>query len=128
SEVFPVRKLLLAAAALAFWSPSAFGGEPNLADGGKLVRSAQSGPWSAPATWEGGRIPGAGARVQIRSGHTVTYDLTPPVAARLDRVIRSIHVAGTLTFARDRDTWLDVGLIKIQPGDDASESGFDCDA
>jgi hypothetical protein len=42
-------------------------------------------------------------------------------------VIRSIHVAGTLTFARDRDTRLDVGLIKIQPGDDASEDGFDCD-
>ena len=37
-------------------------------------------------------------------------------------------MAGTLTFARDRDTRLDVGLIKIQPGDDASDNGFDCDA
>src|SRR5207248_6391420 len=26
------------------------------------------------------------------------------------------------------DTRLDVGLIKIQPGDEASEDGFDCDA
>jgi hypothetical protein len=42
-------------------------------------------------------------------------------------VIRSIHVAGRLTFARDRDTRLDVGLIKIQAGDDASEDGFNCD-
>jgi hypothetical protein len=87
-----------------------------------LVRSARSGPWSAPATWEGGKVPTAGARVQVRSGHTVTYDV------QADQVIRSIHVAGTLTFARDRDTRLDVGLIRIQPGDEASEAGFDCEA
>jgi hypothetical protein len=99
-----------------------------LTTGPVLVRSARSGPWSKPETWEGGKVPGAGARVQIRTGHTVTYDLQPQIAARLERVIRSIHVAGTLTFARDRDTWLDVGLIKIQPGEDASENGFDCDA
>src|SRR5262249_42478188 len=86
------------------------------------VRSAKSGPWSTPATWEGSKVPTAGAKVQIRTGHTVTYDL------KSDRVIRSIHVAGTLTFARDKDTRLDVGLIKIQPGDDCSEDGFDCGA
>jgi hypothetical protein len=57
----------------------------------------------------------------VRAGHTVTYDLAS------DRVIRSIHVAGTLTFARDKDTRLTVGLIKVQPGEDASEDGFDCD-
>jgi hypothetical protein len=87
-----------------------------------LIRSARSGPWSAPDTWEGGKVPATGARVQVRAGHTVTYDLSS------DRVIRSVHVAGTLTFARDRDTRLDVGLIKIQPGEDASEDGFNCDA
>jgi uncharacterized protein (TIGR03067 family) len=87
-----------------------------------LIRSARSGPWSAPDTWEGGTVPGAGARVQVRAGHTVTYDLSS------DRVLRSLHVAGTLTFARDRDTRMDVGLIKIQPGADASEDGFNCDA
>jgi hypothetical protein len=87
-----------------------------------VIRSADSGPWSAPATWEGGKVPGNGARVQIRTGHTVLYDVRS--AAR----IRMLHVAGTLTFAPDRDTRLDVGLIKIQAGDDASENGFDCDA
>jgi hypothetical protein len=87
-----------------------------------LVRSSRSGPWSAGATWEGGVAPGPGARVQVRGGHTVTYDLNSDVT------IRSIHVAGTLEFARDRDTRLDVGLIKVQPGEDASENGFDCDA
>jgi hypothetical protein len=60
--------------------------------------------------------------VQIRPGHKVTYDLKSTVA------IRSIHVGGTLSFARGRDTRLDVGLIKIQPGEDASEEGFDCNA
>lgn len=88
----------------------------------QLVRSAQSGPWSATATWEGGKVPGAGARVQVREGHAVVYDL------KSDTAIRSIHVAGTLRFATDRDTRLDVGLLKLQPGSDASEDGFDCDA
>jgi RNA polymerase sigma factor (sigma-70 family) len=87
-----------------------------------LIRSTRSGPWSAPETWEGGKVPGEKARAQIRQGHTVTYD------SQLKVAIRSIHVAGTLTFARDRSTHLEVGLIKIQPGEDAGESGFDCDA
>ncbi len=87
-----------------------------------LVRSAKDGAWSEPSTWEGGQVPGPGVRVQVRAGHRVVYDVSS------DRPIRSIHVAGTLEFARDRDTRLDVGLIKVQPGDDASEDGFACDA
>src|SRR5262245_41207289 len=87
-----------------------------------VVRTAKSGFWSVPATWEGGTVPAAGAIVQIRTGHTVTYDL------KSDQAFRAVHVAGTLTFARNRDTRLDVGLIKIQPGDVTSEDGFDCDA
>ncbi len=87
-----------------------------------LVRSAKSGPWSSAATWEGGKVPAAGARVQVRTEHRVVYDITS------DAALRSIHVAGTLTFAADRDTRLDVGLIKIHAGDNASENGFDCDA
>ena len=87
----------------------------------KLIRSAKNGGWSQPATWEGGHVPGTGDKVQIRTGHAVTYDLVS------DQLIRSIHVAGTLEFDPDRDTQLNVGLIKIQAGDDASENGFDCD-
>lgn len=87
-----------------------------------LVRSDRSGDWSDAKTWEGGQVPGPGTRVQVREGHHVRYDLES------DKVIRSIHVAGTLEFARDRNTCLAVGLIKIQPGDDSSENGFDCDA
>jgi hypothetical protein len=94
----------------------------KVAGGPTLIRSTQNGPWSAPATWEGGKVPAAGSRVQVRQGHSVTYDL------KSDVVIRSIHVAGILRFAPDKDTRLDVGLIKIQPGDDPSEDGFNCEA
>jgi hypothetical protein len=89
--------------------------------GPPVLRSAKSGNWSDGTTWEGGKSPAAGARVQVREGHTVVYD------AASSEVIRSIHVAGALTFSRQRSTRLVTGLIKIQPGEDASEDGFDCD-
>ncbi len=89
--------------------------------GPPLLRSAQSGAWSSPKTWEGGKVPAAGARVQVREGHAVVYDVDS------SDVIRSIHVGGSLSFDPNKNTRLDVGLIKIQPGDDASEDGFDCD-
>ena len=89
---------------------------------GPLIRSVKNGAWSEATTWEGGKVPSAGARVQIRPGTSVLYDV------KSDEVIRFIHVSGTLSFTPDRDTLLNVGLIKIQAGDDASEDGFDCDA
>lgn len=107
---------IIAAALLALAIPTVAANETP------LIRTAQSGPWSEAATWEGKALPQAGARVQIREGHTVLYD------RKSEQPIRSIHVAGTLEFARDRDTLLVVGLIKVQAGEDASENGFDCDA
>ena len=71
-------------------------------------------------TWEDGQLPAAGSRVLIRSGHVVRYD----VVSRA--VIRVVHIAGTLTFAHDRDTQLNAGLIRIQTGIKPSEEGFDC--
>lgn len=87
-----------------------------------VVRSARSGPWSAAATWEGNAVPGAGARVLVRAGHRVEYDV------RSDAVVRGVTVSGTLAFAADRDTLLNVGLLKVQPGDEYDEGGFECDA
>jgi len=87
-----------------------------------VIRSAGSGKWSAAATWQGGKVPDAGARVLIREGHRVEYDVAS------DKVIRTINIAGVLTFAVDKDTRLDVGLIKIHVGEEFSEDGFDCDA
>ena len=77
-----------------------------------LIRSAHSGSWSAAETWEGGKVPGAGARVQVRKGHVVVYDRISGES------VRAVYIAGVLTFASDKDTRLDVGLIRIQDGDD----------
>src|SRR6476620_1461376 len=119
------RTLMIVTGLLCVLPTSSRSDEPKPAgheSGGALIRSAASGPWSAPTTWQGGKVPGAGSRVQVRTGHTVTYDVSS------DQVIRLIHGAGTLRFDPSRDTRLDVGLIKIQSGDDSSENGFDCDA
>jgi hypothetical protein len=104
---------------LAVAAPSARPAEPSAI---ALIHSAKSGPWSQPATWGGGKVPGTGDKVQVRAGHAVVYDV------KSDAVIRSIHLAGSLSFAPDRNTLLNVGLIKIQPGTDTSEEGFDCEA
>jgi hypothetical protein len=87
-----------------------------------VIRSAQNGPWSALATWEGGKVPGPGASVLIKTGHRVVYD------AQTEKPIRALTVSGVLSFAPDRNTRLDVGLLKIQAGNDVSEEGFDCEA
>lgn len=87
-----------------------------------VIRSAKSGLWSDAGTWEGKAVPGAGSRVLIRAGHRIEYD------RKSDAVIRGINIAGTLAFAPDKDTLLNVGLIKIQPGEEYSEEGFDCDS
>ncbi len=86
-----------------------------------VIHSAKSGAWSEPATWVGGKVPGDGSRVLVRTGHAVTYD------AKSDAVVRGLNVSGSLVFATDRDTVLNVGLVKIQDGDAYSEDGFDCD-
>ncbi len=87
-----------------------------------LRRTVASGQWSDPKVWEGGIAPKPGDRVQIRTGHAISYDL------QTDKPFRSIHVAGRLGFVPSKTTRLDVGLIKIQAGDDASESGAGCEA
>jgi hypothetical protein len=84
------------------------------------ARSARSGKWSATDTWLDKRVPKAGDNVQIRAGHVVTYDV------KSDDALRVLQIGGTLTFARDKSTSLAVGLVKIQPGEECNEEGFDC--
>ena len=84
------------------------------------VRSAWSGKWSDAKTWADGRIPRSGDNVQIRGGHVVTYDVNS------DTPVRVLHVAGTLSFARDKSTRLDVGLLKVTSDEECSEDGFNC--
>jgi hypothetical protein len=84
----------------------------------KTVRSAGSGPWSSPSTWENRELPPAGSVVEILSGHTVVYDRHSSEAMRM------VHICGSLIFARDRNTRLDVGLLKL--GGDRLEEGANC--
>ncbi len=86
------------------------------------VKSAGSGNWSDPKTWDGGKLPAAGDTVLVREGHAVVYDV------KADAVIRALFVVGTVTFAPDTDTELNVGLIKIQHDEKLDENGFDCNA
>src|SRR5262245_35578453 len=86
-----VPALAIIASILPMWSgTTSLHAAEKPGSGPPLIRSARSGPWSAPATWDGGKVPATGSRVQVRQGHTVAYDL------KSDRVIRSIHVAGVL--------------------------------
>jgi hypothetical protein len=85
------------------------------------ARSVRDGNWSDAKTWSEGRVPEAADRVLIGRGTRVVYDV-----ANKD-VIRFIQVVGTLTFARDRDTELNVGILKVQNSDACCETGFACD-
>ena len=105
-----------------FLSPICFAAD-SVAPPVKLIRSAQSGAWSSAATWEGKEVPGHGVQVQVRPGHTVTYDVQAPETL----VIRALFIAGTVSFANDKSTQLNVGLIKIEATDSTDEEGFDCD-
>jgi hypothetical protein len=108
---------LIPAVALLVALPSA-----SLAESPSVVRSAKSGAWSDAGTWEGGKLPPPGSRVLIRTGHAVDYDV------KVAEPIRAVFVSGTLRFAPDKETLLAVGLLKIQPGDNTAEDGFDCEA
>jgi hypothetical protein len=87
------------------------------------TRTAKSGNWSDPATWENGKAPKGGDSVQVRPGHDVVYDITPE---KCTFALRMVHVGGTLQFSQQVSTKLDVGLLKVQPGDVCSEDGFVC--
>lgn len=84
------------------------------------ARTASSGSWSDARTWQDGRKPQAGDFVQVRAGNIVVYDV------HSNDALRMVHVAGTLSFSRDKSTLMDVGLIKIEPGETTTEDGFDC--
>src|SRR4051794_12948382 len=110
----PFRRLLCGLSLLLFTAPA--WGQPA------IVKSANSGDWSAPTTWQGGKVPAAGSKVHVQAGHVVRYD------ANSTQVIRSVHLDGTLTFATDRDTRLEVGLIRVNASGTTDEEGFDCNA
>lgn len=85
------------------------------------LRSVANGKWSNPKTWKPARVPGKGDRVLVSRGTTIEYD------AKNKDVIRLLSVAGTLSFARDRDTELNVGILTVQHTEECSEQGFACE-
>ena len=85
------------------------------------VRTIKSGSWSDPTTWESKKIPKAGDKVIIRTGHKVLYDVAST------EIIRGMQIGGELTFDTTKDTRLEIGLIRVQPGEEYTEEGFECD-
>ncbi|MFO1045966.1 MAG: G8 domain-containing protein [Planctomycetaceae bacterium] len=116
-----IRELKHLAVILGMMATFAFNGL-QAAEPSKWIETARSGLWSAKETWEGGTIPSAGSRVHVREGHTVTYDI------KSTETIRAVCISGVLSFAPDKDTQLNVGVIKIEATETPVESGFDCDA
>jgi uncharacterized protein DUF4082/Big-like domain-containing protein/PASTA domain-containing protein/G8 domain-containing protein len=74
------------------------------------VRSAQSGAWSNPTTWVGGRPPTASDVVRIAAGHTVTIDDTAAAAY-------TVAIDGKLAFAPGVDTRLKVTNLQVMAGE-----------
>ena len=66
--------------------------------------AAQSGNWTAPATW-GGSLPTADARILIPAGITVTVD------AEIDTEFKSLRIDGKLIFSTNTNTELRVEYI-----------------
>jgi hypothetical protein len=85
------------------------------------IHSVASGNWSEAKTWQPPRVPRNGDRVLISRGTRVVYD------AKKADVIRLVQVMGILSFARDCDTELNVGILKVQNSDKCREDGFACD-
>jgi G8 domain len=71
------------------------------------VTSAASGAWSNPEIWSTRKVPGRNDKVQIRTGHDVTYDMASDV--KLD----CIELRGRLTFKTDINTRMKVGNLMV---------------
>jgi len=68
--------------------------------------SVTSGSWSDPATWSGGKVPGAADRVAISAGHQVAYDSSSEIAC--------LDLQGHLKFATDRNTRLKTRNLMVE--------------
>ena len=71
--------------------------------------AVNNGSWFDPATWAGGEVPGEGARVVIPAGVTVDYDGESTVS------LFTVRVDGTLDFATDVDTFMEVDTFVVTP-------------
>ena len=66
--------------------------------------------WSDPASWPGGKVPGAGDAVTIGRDRDVVLDVAPPA-------LRSLTVNGKLSFSNDLDIELKTEWIYLAGGE-----------
>lgn len=71
------------------------------------VTSRQSGPWSAPSTWQQNRIPSNKDVVLIGVNHEVVYDTVSSAS------LAAVGIHGHLTFRTDVNTRLKVGTLLV---------------
>lgn len=83
----------------------------NLVPTNQATRTAVAdGNWSNGAVWSGGSAPGAGDKVYIPVGRTVTYDVNSSAA------VRWLRVEGKLAFSRTANTALSIDTIVVNVG------------
>ena len=68
------------------------------------------GDWSDSSIWMDGQVPGAGAKVVVVDGRTVTYDVNDSTTA-----LEWVRVDGTLTIDPDTDTAMLVETLAVDP-------------
>lgn len=71
--------------------------------------AVNNGSWFDPNTWASGEVPGEGAKVVIPEGVQVDYDGESPVS------LFTVRVDGSLDFATDRDTFMEVDTFIVTP-------------
>jgi Bacterial Ig domain/G8 domain len=69
--------------------------------------AVNNGSWFDPNTWANGEVPTAGSKVLISDGVTVTYDGESAVS------IFTVRVDGTLEFATDKNTFIEVDTLVV---------------
>ena len=72
------------------------------------LKSVRNGACSEASTWQPARVPQEGDRVLVSRQTRILYDADNSARIRL------LQVAGALSFARDRNTSLNVGVLKCK--------------
>ena len=80
------------------------------ADAGPPASAMRTVRWSDPASWPGGKVPGAGDAVEIGRGLEVVLDVDPPA-------LRSLTIDGKLSFSDDLDIGLETEWIYLRGGE-----------
>src|SRR3569623_3575239 len=74
------------------------------------VSGVHASRWSDPASWPGGKVPGAGEAVTIAKDRNIVLDVSPPA-------LRSLTIEGRLSFSDDKDLELKTEWIYLPGGE-----------